>query len=159
MLGKVDMERWAMSTCTKFSSSWILSPPDHFGFIENNLFQEVCMTHLGQVSPAIHSYVGGFFGKRCERVDKYGANLASAALCGNGFRLLHDALQHLLYSMMRLCGINFKREAINFLFGEVSETYITRYSNHLAVRRHARKQPMQFFPISMRLTSQHLGEW
>ena len=91
-----------MSACTKFSSAWILSPPDHFGFIENNLFREVFATHLGQASPAIHSYVGGFFGKRGERVDKYGANLASGALPGNGFRLLHNTIQRLLQSMMRL---------------------------------------------------------
>ena len=50
------------------------------------------MTHLGQASPAIHSYMGGFFGKHGERVEKYGANLAIAALPGDGVRLLHHTL-------------------------------------------------------------------
>ena len=79
-LGRSDIERWAVSACTKFSSAWILSPPDHFGFIENSLSQEVFATHLGQASPAIHSYVGGFFGKRGERVDTYGANTSRKRL-------------------------------------------------------------------------------
>ena len=136
-LGRSDIERWAMSACTKFSSAWILSPPDHFVVIENNLFREVFVTHLGQASPAIHSYVGGFFGKRGERVDKYGANLASAALPGNGFRLLHNTIQRLLQSMMRLCGITCEREAVNFLFGKVPEPYITSYGNHMAAAQAA----------------------
>ena len=66
-LGRSDIERWAMSACTKFSSAWIFSPPDHFGFIENNLFREVFAAHLGQTLPAIHSYVGGFFDRNQAR--------------------------------------------------------------------------------------------
>ena len=76
--------------------------------------------------------MGGFFGKRGERVYKYGLNLASAALSGKKLLLLHDTLQYLLQSMMRLCGITCQWEAVNFLFGKVPETYITSYSNHLA---------------------------
>ena len=48
--------------------------------------------------------------------------------------------------MMSLCGITCEREAVNFLFGKVTEPYITSYSNHLAEVQARTKVAHAIFP-------------
>ena len=59
--------------------------------------------------------VGRYFGKKGAQLDKYGANLGAAALPGTGHRILHNNIQAMLRSMMKLGGVSSDKEAVNFL--------------------------------------------
>ena len=79
--------------------------------------------------------VGRFFGKEGEKLDKYGANLSSAALSGKGHCVLHNNLQSIVASIMKLCGaIPAVTEAANFLLSKVGvgEPYIRAYIYHVS---------------------------
>ena len=104
-LGRDEYERWAWESCDTISGQFLLSPPDHFGYIKDTVFQSAFATYLGQACPIIAPVVGRFFGKDGKQLDKYGANLAAAALPGQGHRTLHNQLQALLQAMMKLGGI------------------------------------------------------
>ena len=84
------------------SGTWLHSPPDHFGFIEDLIFMVIIATFLGQPCPAVAPVVGRFFGKNGTRVDRYGADLASASLPGQSHRVLHNKLQSIAQEMMKL---------------------------------------------------------
>ena len=76
--------------------------------------------------------VGRFFGKEGEKLDKYGANLSSAALSGKGHCVLHNNLQSIVASIMKLCGLLAVKESAKFLIGKVGEPYIGSYINHVS---------------------------
>ena len=121
------------------SSTWLHSPPNHFRYIEDPVFQVIIATFLGQPCPEILPVVGRFFGKNGAQVDTYGANLAVASLPGQGHRVLHNKLQSIVQAMMKLDGINSEKEAVNFLLGKVSEPHIFSYANHVAREANLRK--------------------
>ena len=81
--------------------------------------------------------IGQFFGKKGKVPDKYGANLAAAALPGHGHRALHNTLQSILQNTRKLAGFLLEKEAINFLFDKVGQPYITNYVSHVPARRNA----------------------
>ena len=108
------------------------SPPDRIGYLGDNVFQVVLTTYLGQPCPVMAPIVGRFFGKKGERVDEYGANLAAAALPGQGHSTLHNELQSLMQSIMKVAGVHSEKEAANFLLEKVGEPHITSYINHIA---------------------------
>ena len=56
-------------------------------------------------------------------MDQFGANLASAPLPGRGHRTLHNQLQSLVKSMIRLAGISSEEEAANFLMDKVGDPH------------------------------------
>ena len=70
------------------------SPPDHVGYMENETLRMGFARYLGQPCPIIAPLVGRYFGQRGQLLDKYGRNLAAAALPGQGHRALHNAIQH-----------------------------------------------------------------
>jgi hypothetical protein len=123
-------ERWSWEACSKMSSQPLLSPPDQFGYMEDPVFQVMIVTYLGQPCPIMAPLVGRYFGKNGAQLDRFGANLASSPLPGRGHRLLHNQVQSLLKSMMKLAGISAEKEAVNFLLDKVGNPYITRYINH-----------------------------
>ena len=129
-LEQTDYERWTWEAWTEMSSTWLHSPPDHFGFIKDPLFVAIMATFLGEPCPAVALAVGRFFGKNGARVDKDGANLASAVLPGQGHRVLHNKLQSIVQAMMNLGGVHLEKEAVNFLLGKVGKPHITSYVNH-----------------------------
>ena len=63
---------------TKSSGVFLLSPPDHFGYMEDTIFQVALATYLGQPFPMIAPLVRQYFRKRDQVLDKDGANLAAA---------------------------------------------------------------------------------
>ena len=87
--------------------------------------------YLGQPCPIIAPLVGRYFGRRGQQLDKYGSNLAAAALPGQGHRALHNAIQHMMVDIMKVAGIHSHMEAANFLNGKVGEPYINNYINHI----------------------------
>ena len=141
-----EYERWSWAACTKMSSIFLHSPPDHFGYMEDPVFQVAWTTYLGQACPLMAPVVGRYFGKNGDVLDKYGANLASASLPGAGHRALHNKLQSILQAMMRLGGIYSEKEAANFLLDKIGEPYITRYVNHVASHPNIRKSPLAIVP-------------
>ena len=103
------------------SAVWLHSSPDHFGYIEDPALQVVMATYLGQPCPAITRVVGRFFGSKRARVDQYRANLTEAALLGQRHSVLHNKLQSMVQSMMKLGIIHLEKEAANFLLGKVGD--------------------------------------
>ena len=67
-------------------------------------------------------------------MTNYGANLASESLPGpgGGFRRIHNNIQSLVQSMMKVAGIQSVKEAVNFLLGNFGEPYINNYVDHLS---------------------------
>jgi len=46
-------KKWAWETCSKQSGVFLLSPTDHFGYMEDTVFQVAFATYLGQACPVI----------------------------------------------------------------------------------------------------------
>lgn len=90
--------------------------------------------------------MGRYFGKKGQRLDKYGTNLAAAALPGQGHRTLHNQLQALLQAMMKLGGIFSEKEAVNFILDKVSDPFITRYVNHVSSAPNSRRAQHAIVP-------------
>ena len=111
---------------------WLHFTLDHFGYTKDPVFQIIMSSYLGQPCPAITPVFGRFFGNKGETVNRYRVNLAAAALPGQGHRVLHNKLQVMMQSMMKLGGIHAEKEAVNFLLGKVGELHITSYVNHVA---------------------------
>ena len=146
--GKDHYERWSWEAWTKISAVFLHSPPDQFGYMEDPVFQVgILATYLGQPCPLIAPVVGQFFGKTGQRpLDEYGANLASAPLPGQSWSILHNSIQSILQSMMKLAGISTEKEAVNFLLDKVGEPYITSYVNHVSSTPNARRAPHAIVP-------------
>ena len=92
----------------------------------------IVATYLGQPDPIISPLAGRFFGKKGQQLDPHGANLASASLPGGGFRTIHNNVQSLTQSMMKVAGIHSEKEAVNFLLGKVPDLWMTHYVDHIS---------------------------
>ena len=79
-LGRDDYEKWVLDGCSNLSAVVLQSPPDAIGYMGDNVFDVVMISYLGQPCPINAPLVGRYFGKKGTKVDKYGANLAAAAL-------------------------------------------------------------------------------
>ncbi len=98
--------------------------------------------------------VGRYFGKKGQKLDRFGANLAAAALLpGQGHRTTRNLIQSILQSMIyydydetRMYGIQSEKEAPNFLMDKVGEPHITSYFNHLSSHRDIRNAPHAVVP-------------
>jgi hypothetical protein len=131
-LTRKDYERWSWEGWTNIGASFVTSPPDGIGFIKDCEFRSIVATYLGQPDPNLASLVGRYFGKKGKQLDDHGANLASESLPGGGFRRIHNNIQSLIQSMMKVAGIPSVKEAVNFLLGKVGEPHIKNYVDHLA---------------------------
>ena len=124
-------ERSSWDSWQKMSAIPLHSPPDHIGYQDNNLFRMTITWYLGQKCPIIAPLAGRFFGKNGTQLDDYGTNLASAPLPGRGHTALHNKLQHIICSMMKLGNIEAVPEASNFLIDKIPQPYIGDYVNHV----------------------------
>ena len=114
-------------------TSFVTSPPDSIGFIKDCEFRTIIATYLGQPDPNLASLVGRYLGNKGKPLDDHGANLASECLSGGGFRRIHNNIQSLVQSMMKVAaGIPSVKEAVNFLLGKIGEPYINNYVDHLS---------------------------
>ena len=114
------------------------APPDQFGFLEDNIFQVTLATYLGQACLAMEPLLGRYFGKQGARLDKYSANPGATALPGAGHHILHNNIQAMKRSMMKLGGISSNKDAANFLVGWVSKPHIDGYVTHVTSHPNAR---------------------
>ena len=80
---------------------------------------------IRQACPLMAPIMCRYFGKNGDVLDKYDANLASAALPGAGHRVLHNNLQSIIRVVMRLGEIYSEREVANFLIDNIGEPFIT----------------------------------
>ena len=113
-LTRHDYGRWSWEACSKFSGSFLLSPPDHFGLSEDHIFQVVVTTSLGQPCPLIAPVTGRYLIKKGQVLDRYGANLAAVSLPGQGYSALHNILQAILQPMIELGGSFFGEGGCQF---------------------------------------------
>ncbi len=125
-------EHWAWEAWTKMSATFLLSPPDQLGYMEDEVFQVGFATYLGQPCPLMAPVMGCYFGKCGEQLDRHGANLAAASLPGHGHCSLHDKLQSITQAMMKLGEILSAAEAVNFLVNKIGHPCITPYVNHVS---------------------------
>ena len=107
--------------------------------MEDTLFQVAMVTYLGQACPLIKPVVGRYFEKKGQVLDKYGSNMAAAALPGQGHSALHNKPQAILQAMMKLGGVFSEKEAVNFTLDKVGDPYITAYVNNVSSYQNARK--------------------
>jgi hypothetical protein len=123
------------------SATFLLSPPDQLGYMEDEVFQVGIATYLSQPCPLVAPVVECYFGKCGKYFDPYSANLASASLPGHGHCSLHNKLQSITQAMMNLGGIHSAAEAVNFLVDKKGHPYIMSYVNHVSSHPNARKEP------------------
>jgi hypothetical protein len=83
------------------SATFLLSPPDQLGHMEDEFFQVGIATYLGQPCPLMALVTGRYFEKRCEQLNLYDANLAAASLPGHGHCSLHNKLQSITQAMLK----------------------------------------------------------
>jgi hypothetical protein len=128
------------------SATFLLSPPDQLGYMEDEVFQVGIATYLGQPCPLMAPVTGRYFGKCGKQLDWYGANLAAASLPGQGHCSLHNKLQLITQAMMKLGGIHSAAEVINFLVNKIGHPYITPYVNHVSSHPNAQNAPHAIVP-------------
>ena len=63
-LSRADYKRWPYEACSRLSGTFILSPPDHFGYMEDPILQVALATYVGQAYPLIMPVVGRYFEKK-----------------------------------------------------------------------------------------------
>jgi hypothetical protein len=119
------------------SATFLLSPLDQLGYMEDEVFQVGIATYLGQPCPLMAPVTGRYFGKCGKQLDRYGANLAASSLPGHGHRNLHNKIQSITQAMMKLGGIHSAAEAANFLVNKIGHPYITYYVNHVSSHTNA----------------------
>ena len=68
---------------------------------------------MGWPSPACRAHVGQPIGRRGKKLDKYGFNLQSAQLPGDGFRRGHDDFKYALHDACEMAGIESRVEVAN----------------------------------------------
>ena len=87
-------------------------------------------------------------------MDQYGANLAADSLPSGGFRTIHNSIQSLVQSMMKVAGIhNSEKEAANFLLGKVSDPWMSNYVDHIASQT-----LMLLYQIYLHMSIQQVGK-
>ena len=139
------------------SSMFLTSPSDRIGYLGDSIFQVAIASYLGQPCPMMAPLVGRFFGKKGEQVDKHGANLAAASLPGEGHSTLHNQLQALTQSILKVGGVRSEKEAVNFLLGKVGEPHINSYINHVA-RRDGNRRAMHAIIPDIHATNFPVGK-
>jgi hypothetical protein len=87
-----EYEHWAWEAWIKMSATFLLSPLDQLGYMEDEVFQVGIATYLGQPCPFMAMVTGCYFGKRSKQLDWYGTNLAAASMPGHGHHSLHNKL-------------------------------------------------------------------
>ncbi len=122
---------------TKMSATFLLSPPDQLGYMEDEVFQVGIATYLGQPCPLMAPVTGCYFGKCGKELNQYGANLAASSLPGHGHCSLHNKIQSITQAMMKLGGIHSAAEVVNFLVDKIGHPYITYYVNHVSSHTNA----------------------
>jgi hypothetical protein len=157
ILNRGEYERWAWEAWTKMSATFLLSPPDQLGYMEDEVFQVGIATYLGQPCPLKAMVTGRYFKKRSEQLNWYGANLAAASLPGQGHRSLHNKLQSITQAMMKLGGIHSTAEVVNFLVDKIGHPYITSMLTMSAATLMHKRHHMRLFQTSMHSTSQQEG--
>jgi hypothetical protein len=90
--------------------------------------------------------IGHCFGKCSEQFDQYGVNLAAASLPGHGHCSLHNKLQSITQAMMKLGGIHFAAEVVNFLVDKIGHPCIMSYVNHVSSHPTAKMAPHAIVP-------------
>ena len=105
-LDRGDYELWSWTAWMPMSAEFLHIPPDAFGFLEDTIFQVGIEAYVGVACPVVAPMVGRFFGKKGEKLDKFGANLGAISLPGQGHRVVHNLLQSVIQSMMKLGGIS-----------------------------------------------------
>ena len=145
-LSNKEYERWSWEAWSPIGSMFVTSAPDGIGVIKDIEFRTIFATYLGQPDPNLTNLVGQYFGKKGDILDEYGANLASASLPGGGFRIIHNKLQDLIWSMMKVAGIHSVKEAVNFLQGKVGNPYMQRYTDHQTSQEGGRNSPYAIIP-------------
>ncbi len=128
------------------SATFLLSPPDQLGYMEDEVFQVGIATYHGQPCPLMALVLRRYFGKHGKQLDWYGVNLAAASLPGHKHRSLHNKLQSIAQAMMKLGGIHSAAKAVNFLIDEIGHPYITSYVNHVSSHPNAQKAPHAIVP-------------
>jgi hypothetical protein len=134
-------EFWAWEAWTKMSATFLLSPPDQLGQMEDEVFQVGIATYLGQPCPLMAPATGCYFGKRSEQLDWYGANFAAASLPGHRHCSLLNKLQSITQAMTKVGGIHSVGEAVNFLDDKIVHPYVTSYVNHVSSHLNEQKAP------------------
>jgi hypothetical protein len=124
-------------------ATFLHSPPDQLGYMEDEVFQVGIATYLGQPCSLMAPVTGCYFGK-CGK--QHGANLAAASLPGHGHCNLHKKLQSITQAMIKLGGIHSTAKAVNFLVNKIGHTYIMPYVNHVNSHPNAWKAPHAIVP-------------
>ena len=102
--------------------------PDALGRLPDDAVIDTFNSTMGQKWPAAKPFIDGIFGKKGQRLDAHGHNLAAAPLPGAGFRVLHDDVKRLMQSIMREGGLLTDVEAANLFHGKVPSPWIDEYS-------------------------------
>jgi len=97
-LPSTDPQRQAWLNLDRFSTQWVTALPcPSMGWVlGNDVFPEVAATYLALPSPACASLVGRRIGRYQAVLDPLGHRLAALSLPGDGWRVRHDELKHLI---------------------------------------------------------------
>jgi len=91
-------ERQAWLNLDRFSTQWVTAlPSPTLGWVlGNDVFPEIVAAYLALPSPACAPLVGQRVGRYSDVLDPLGVKLATLSLPGDGWRVRHDELKHLI---------------------------------------------------------------
>jgi len=93
-----DPARTAWLNVDRFSTQWVTAlPSPTLGLVlGNDAFSEVFATYLALPSPACAPLVGQRIGRYRDVLDTHGTKLSTLSLPGDGWRMRHDTVKHLI---------------------------------------------------------------
>ena len=105
-----DIRRAAWVNCDRFSTTWVSVWPSAECRVSNAEFVEIAARYYGLASPACALLVGQLIGNTRTVLDRYGSQLTTATLPGDGFRTQHDAIKWRLDEDLREMGVRARTE-------------------------------------------------
>ena len=109
----------------KHASAWLLCLPSADFQMSSEEFSTAAAAFLCLPPPCCASRIGEVVTGRA-RVDKWGDNVTSATMCGDGWRTRHDVVKHLIKRLHSRAGISIVCEVFNLFADCIPQAELAR---------------------------------
>ena len=133
-LAPTDMRLHAWANLDSFSTVWVTCWPQPECYLTNSEFLEVTARYLGLPSPMCEVLAGAPIVGSRQTLDRYGCNLASLPLPGDGWRQQHDNIKWRVIEDAKDAGVPVRPEVYG-LFAACIPQHSRRLFDKLPVRK------------------------
>ena len=133
-LAITDMRLQAWANLDSFSTAWVTCWPQRDCYLTNDEFLEVSARYLGLPSPACEVQAGSPITGTHQTLDRFGCNLSSLPLPGDGWREQHDSIKWRIAQDAKGAGVPVRPEVYG-LFAACIPQHGRRIFDALPVRK------------------------